>query len=194
MQWPAATATVFAPPAVVPFTISRRSPVARQRSLLDNHAGTVCGPVNFEERGKLVFAKERNPIERLLQISALRASAVASAGAPPNCEVKVRVVDPMGDIAPEATVKIAKAADGEEVSRDTSNNQGEFNDRIAPGIYSLQVEYGGLVSFQQKLTCKASETVSVKAPLRLAAMGEAVEVKSEGSPLLRKLRSLFRRL
>jgi hypothetical protein len=162
--------------------------------LLDNNAGKVCGRISYDERGDQIFAKERNAIERLLQISVLGASAVASAAAAPNCEVKVRVVDPMGDVTPEATVKIARAAGAEEVSSGASNDRGEFSGRIAPGICSVQVEYGGHMSFEQKLTCKAAETVSIKAPLRLAPMGEVVEVKSEGSPLLRKLRSLFRRL
>jgi hypothetical protein len=69
--------------------------------------------------------------------------------------------------------------------------QGELSNRIIPGIYSLQVESMGFVSFRQELTCKTSETVSVD-PLRLGLMGEVVEVKSEHSAVLRKLRSLFR--
>src|SRR5579872_160274 len=66
--------------------------------LLDKNAGKVCGRVNYDERGKQVFAQERNGIERLMQISVLGASAVASAAAAPNCDVKVRVLDPTGAI------------------------------------------------------------------------------------------------
>src|SRR5215475_12685778 len=47
--------------------------------LLDNNAGKVCGRINYDERGNQIFAKERNAIERLMQISVLGASALASA-------------------------------------------------------------------------------------------------------------------
>ena len=60
--------------------------------LFDNNAGRPCGRISSEERGKQIFAKERRPIERLVQISVLGASAAAA----PNCDVKVRVVDPAG--------------------------------------------------------------------------------------------------
>jgi len=159
--------------------------------LLANNAGKVCGRISYDERGNPVFAKERNPIERLMQISLLGASAVASAAAAPSCEVKVRVVDPSGAVVPQAVVKISNAAGAEAVNSGMSNDEGEFRGRIAPGMYSVQVESPGFMSFQQQLACKKSETVSVAAPLRLGLMGEVVEVRSK--PFLAKLRSLFRR-
>src|SRR5215831_19007350 len=66
--------------------------------LFDNNAGRLCGRISYEERGKQIFVKERRPIERLVQISVLGASAMASAAAAPNCDVKVRVVDPAGAV------------------------------------------------------------------------------------------------
>jgi hypothetical protein len=161
--------------------------------LLANNAGKVCGRISYDERGNQIFTKERSPIERLMQISVLGASAMASAAAAPSCEVKVRVVDPTGATIPKAIVKVSKAADAEAVSSGTSNEQGEFSGRIAPGMHSLQVESMGFMSFRQELACKASETVSVDAPLQLVLMGEVVEVQSKPFPVLSKLRSLFRR-
>jgi hypothetical protein len=164
--------------------------------LFVNNAGKVCGRISYDEHGKQIFAKERRPIERLVQISVLGASAVASAAAAPNCDVRVRVVDPTGAVIPKAIVKIAKVADAELVSSGTSNAEGEFSDRIAPGVYSLHIVSIGFTSFQQELTCRVSENVSLEAPLRLAAMeamGVIVEVRSKPIPILGKLRSLFRR-
>jgi hypothetical protein len=113
--------------------------------------------------------------------------------AAPSCEVKVRVIDPTGAIIPKAIVKISKAADAEAWSSGTSNEEGEFSGRIAPGRYSLQVESVGFMSFRQELTCTTWETVSVDAPLQLGLLGEVVEVRSKPFPLLGKLLSLIRR-
>lgn len=163
--------------------------------LLRNNAGKVCGRIDHDDRGNQIFAKERAPIERLLQISILGASAAASAAAASNCEVKVRAVDLAGAVIPKATVKIAKTAGAEAVSNGATNDRGEFNERIASGIFSLRVESPGFTPFQQELSCQASETVSIEAPLRIQVlMGAVIEVKSEPSPVWRKLRSLFRRL
>jgi hypothetical protein len=161
--------------------------------LLASNAGKVCGRISYDERGKQIFIKERSAIERLMQISVLGASAVASASAASSCEVKVRVVDPIGEIVPNAIVKISRAADAEAASSGASNRQGEFSERIAPGMYSLQVESAGFMSFRQELTCKASKTVSVEAPLRLALMGEVIEVPSKPSSVFGKLRAFFHR-
>lgn len=167
--------------------------------LLDKHAGKVCGRIHYDERGKQIFAKERRPIERLVQISVLGASAVASAAASPaapGCDLKVRVVDATGATVPKAIVTVSKAAGAEAPSSGTSNDQGEFSSRIAPGTYSLRVGSAGFAAFQQELSCKESESVSVKVPLQVGAalMGVVVEVKSERPLVLRKLRSLFSRL
>jgi len=161
--------------------------------LFDNNAGRLCGRISYEERGKQIFVKERRPIERLVQISVLGASAMASAAAAPNCDVKVRVVDPAGAVIPKAYVKISRAADAEFVSSGMSDVEGEFSDRIAPGVYSLYVESLGFTSFEQELTCRRSEAVSVDAPLRLGLMGDVVEARSKPFPILGRLRSLFRR-
>jgi len=128
-----------------------------------------------------------------MQISVLGASAMATAAAAPSCEVKVRVVDPVGDIVPKAIVKISDTAGAKPVGSGTSNEQGEFSSRIAPGVYSLQVESPGFASYRRELTCKASETLSVDAPLRLGLMGDVVEVAPKPFPVLGKLRSLFHR-
>jgi hypothetical protein len=150
--------------------------------LLSSNGGKVCGRIAYDERGNQIFARERSRIERLMQISVLGVSAVTSAAAAPSCELKVRVVDPAGAVVPKATVKISQAGGTEAVSGGTSNDQGEFSGQIAPGVYSLQVEYAGFVPFRQELTCKRSETVSVNAPLRFGLMGEVVEVKSARFP------------
>jgi hypothetical protein len=162
--------------------------------LLDSKAGKVCGRISYDERGNQVFAKEHTAVGRLMQISLLGASAVASAAAAPDCELKVRVIDPAGYIVPKAIVKIAKTAGAEAVTSGTSSDQGEFTGRIASGTYYLQVESPGFMSFQQQLTCKASEIVSVDAPLRLGLMGDVVEIRPDRFPLLAKLRSIFHRL
>jgi len=161
--------------------------------LFANNAGKVCGRISYDERGKQIFARERRPIERLMQISVLGASAVASAAAAPSCEVKVRVIDPLGDILPNAVIKISNAVGAEAVSSGASNEQGEFSDRIAPGVYSLHVESMGFALFQQELTCKRSETVRIEAPLRLGLMGEVIEVSAKPPSVLDKLRTFFRR-
>ena len=161
--------------------------------LLANNQGKVCGRITYDERGSQIFAREHSPIERLMQISFLGVSAMASAAAAPGCDVRVRVVDPMGAMIPKATVTISKAGDAEAVSSGTSNEQGEFSGRIAPGMYTLQVESAGFVPFRQELTCRKSESVSVEAPLRIGLMGEVVELKPKSSPVLGKIRALFRR-
>ncbi len=161
--------------------------------LFHKQAGNICGRIHYDERGNQIFAKERTAVERFVQISVLGASAVASAAAAQTCEVKVRVLDPTGATIPSATVKIEKPDGAEAINNGASNDQGEFSGKIAPGVYSLQVASPGFASFRQELTCRASETVSVKAPLRLAFMGEIIEVKPERS-LMGKLRSLFARL
>jgi hypothetical protein len=167
----------------------------RQASdLLANNGGKVCGRISFDKRGNQIFAKDRRPIERLMQISVLGASAAVSAAAAPTCTVKVRVVDPSGAVVPKAGVNIRNTAGAEAVSSGTSSDQGEFSGRIAPGVYTLQVESPGFNSFQQPVTCKASETIAVDAPLRVGLLGEVVEVQSKPSPVWSKLRSLFRRL
>jgi len=163
-------------------------------ALLDSNARKVCGRISHDQRGNQVFAKEHNAIERLLQISLLGVSAVASAAPAPDCELKVRVIDPMGAIVLKATVKIEKAAGAEAVTSGTSSDQGEFTQRLAPGTYSLRVESPGWMTFQQTLTCRASQIVSIDAPLRLGLMGDVVEVKPDRFPLWGKLRSIFRRL
>jgi hypothetical protein len=160
--------------------------------LLERNAGKVCGRIDYDERGEQIFAKERGTIERLAQLLVLGALGVASAAAAPSCDVKVRVVDPAGAIIPKATVKISKVAGAEAVSG-TSNDEGEFSGRITPGIYSVQVESSGFMSFRQELTCKASETVSIEAPLRLGLMGEVIVVPYRSS-VFGKLRSLFGRV
>jgi hypothetical protein len=162
--------------------------------LLANNQGKVCGRISYDGRGNQIFTKERNPIERLMQISVLGVSAMASAAPAPSCDVRVRVVDPTGTMIPKAIVTISKVGDAEALSSGTSNEQGEFSGRMAPGIYSLQVESPGFASFRQELTCRESEAVSVDAPLRLGLMGEVVEVKPKSSPILDKIRALFRRL
>ncbi len=160
--------------------------------LFANNDGKLCGRIRYDERGNSVFAKERNPIERLMQVSLLGASVVASAAAAQNCEVKVRVVDPTGVVIPQAVVKISSAAGVEAVSSGASDDRGEFSSRLAPGMYSLQVQSPGFLSFQQALTCNQSESVSVAAPLQLGVfVGEVVEARPK--PFLEKLPSLFRR-
>jgi hypothetical protein len=74
-----------------------------------------------------------------------------------------------------------------------SDVEGEFSDRIAPGVYPFYVGSLGFMSFQQELTCRRSEAVSVDAPLRLGLTGNVVEMRSKPFPILGKLRSLFRR-
>jgi hypothetical protein len=108
--------------------------------------------------------------------------------------VKVRVVDPGGASVSNAVVRVFNAGGAEAVSSGTSNQQGEFSGRIAPGVYSLQIESPGFMAFHQELNCKAAETVSVEAPLRIGSTltGVIVMAKPE-SPILRRLRSLFRR-
>jgi hypothetical protein len=93
-------------------------------NLLDNNAGKICGRITYDERGNQAFAKERSPIERLMQISVLGVSAVASAAAAPSCDLKVRAVDATGAVIPKAAVKVSKAADAEAVSSGASNDQG----------------------------------------------------------------------
>jgi hypothetical protein len=161
--------------------------------LFTKNSGKLCGRISYDERGNQVFARERSPIERLMQISVLGASAMASAAAAPSCEVKVRVVDPVGDIVPKAIVKISNRAGAEAVSNGTSNEQGEFSSRIAPGVYSLQVESPGFASYRRELTCKTAETFSIEAPLQLGLMGDVVEITRKPFPVLGKLRSLFHR-
>lgn len=160
-------------------------------ALFANNAGKLCGRITYDQRGNPIFAKERSPINRLMQISLLSASSVASAAAAPSCELKVRVVDPLGAPVPKANVEISNAAAGT-VSSAASNDPGEWISRIDPGVYSLRVGSPGLVPFQQDVTCKLSETVSVSASLHLAAlMGEVVDVTPK--PFLNRLAALFRR-
>jgi hypothetical protein len=105
--------------------------------------------------------------------------------------VKVRVVDPIGEAFPQATVRISRAADAEVASSGMSDSQGEFSGRIAPGVYSVLVAAAPFRSFQKQLTCKKSGVVSVAAPLQMMLMGEVVEIKQR--PFLGRLASLFRR-
>jgi hypothetical protein len=166
--------------------------------LADDNGGRLCGRIHYDERGNQIFAKERSGIERLAQISVLGASAAlsatASAAVAPGCEVKVRVVDPGGTSISNAAVRLSNADGAGAVSSGTSNQEGEFSDRIAPGAYSLEVKSPGFMAFHQELTCKAAEAVSVEAPLRVGTTltGVIVMAKPE-SPILRRLHSLFRR-
>jgi hypothetical protein len=161
--------------------------------LFANNSGKLCGRISYDERGNQIFAREHSPIERLMQISVLGASAMATAAAAPSCEVKVRVVDPAGYVIPKAIVKLSNTAGAEAVSSGKSNEQGEFSSRIVPGVYSLQIESPGFFSFRRELTCKTSETVSVEAPLRIGDMGEIVLVTPKPFPIFGKLRALFHR-
>ncbi len=141
--------------------------------LLHKNAGKICGRIEYDERGTQIFAKERNPFDRLIQISVLGASAVASATAAPGCEVKVRVFDAAGAAVPNVTLKITEPA-GTETIGGRSNDQGEFSASIAPGAYSLQVESAGFAPFRREITCTTSEPVSVEAPLQIGLTGEVV--------------------
>ena len=148
--------------------------------LLAKNAGKICGRISYDERGNAVFAKDRSPIGRLMQISLLGASAIASAATAPTCEGNVRVVDPSGAVVPQAVVKIASGAGAGAVSSGTSNDRERgLAAELLQGTYSLQVESPGFMPFQYELTCKKSETISIDAPLRIGLMGEVIEVKSK---------------
>jgi hypothetical protein len=171
-------------------TLTRR----QAADLYDQNAGKLCGRIHYDERGQQIFARERGPFERLLQISLLGASAAVSAAAASPCAVKVQVLDPSGAVIPQAAVSIAKAGMDEAVSSGTADGLGKFDGQIDPGSYTLEVKSPGFVHFQQDLSCKTSETVAVKAPLRREFMGEIVMVKPDPFSLVKKLGSLFRRL
>jgi hypothetical protein len=163
--------------------------------LLDSNAGKICGRIDYDQLGNQIFAKERNAFERLIQISVLGASAVASAAAAPSCEVNVRIVDPIGTVIPGAKLRIAKASATEGVSYATSNFEGEFSGSFDSGTYALQVDAPGFVSYRHELTCKASEIVSVEVPLQVGSfMGEVVEVTTGRSAVVEKPSLFFRRL
>lgn len=163
--------------------------------LLKNNAGKVCGRISYDQRGNQIFAKGVNPLERLVQISILGASAALTATAAPDCALKVRVVDPSGATIPRANVEILNADDGKTASNGVASEGGELEGQIAPGTFSLQVQSPGFASSRQEFSCHASESVSVEVPLQVGStdMGEIIAVQPARPSVAARLRSLFRR-
>lgn len=144
--------------------------------LLKVSTGRVCGRITRDEHGRVIYARERNQFNRLVQIS-LFGLATHAVG----CELQVKVLDEGNAAIAYAQVEIRNSA-GSTLAKGRTDGTGLLKQEVPSGKYSLTVTSPGFEAVvKSDVSCvdsKAAAPIEVKLPVAASTMGGLVITES----------------